>query len=84
MTRTEAEQRLAQNDLGRAWYSGADQAWIESVQAHDAEHFLSYGLRQPGGDSFFDKSAFILEEEVMTEGIRFGVRNALQAALRRW
>jgi hypothetical protein len=84
MTRTEAEQRVAQDDLGRAWYSGADQAWIEAVQAHDAERFLNYGLKQSTAGSPFGKSAFILEEETMTEDLRAAVRNGLKAALNRW
>jgi hypothetical protein len=84
MTRNEAEQRLAQGDFGRAWYSGADKAWIDAVQAHDAEGFLNYGLRQPSGGAPIGKSAFILEEEPMTDDVRNAIRNALEAALRRW
>jgi hypothetical protein len=83
MTKTEAEERVARGDLGRVWYSGADQSWINAVQDQDIESFLRYGIRTEEAGSFV-KSAFILEEQTMTEEIAASVRNGLDAALRHW
>jgi hypothetical protein len=83
MTKTEAEERVARGDLGRVWYSGADQSWINAVQDQDIESFLRYGIRTEEAGSFV-KSAFILEEQTMTEEIAASVLNGLDAALRHW
>ncbi len=84
MSRDEAELRLSTDDLGRAWFSGADKDWIRIVQEHDAEGFLNFGVRGAGEKDLSGQSAFIVLDEPMDDGIRQGVRDALKAALRHW
>ncbi len=84
MSRVEAEQRLSNDDLGRAWYSGADWVWINAVQDRNAETLLTYGVRGVGELDLSAQSAFLLEEEPMTDDLRGAVRDSLRQALRRW
>jgi len=84
MSEGEARSRLATDDLGRVWFSGADETWIEIVQRHDSDALLSYGLRQHGQQDFSAHSAFLLVDEPMTDEIRGSVRTELKNALGRW
>jgi hypothetical protein len=84
MSEGEARSRLATDDLGRVWFSGADKRWIEIMQRHDDEGLLTYGLRQIGQQDFSGHSAFLLVDEPMTDEIRGSVRTELKNALGRW
>ncbi len=84
MSLEEAERRLQTDDLGRAWFSGADVEWIKIIQARNAEALLSYGLKLPGQRDLSGQSAFTLFELPITEEIRAGVRDSLKSSLRRW
>lgn len=84
MSQSEAQSRLETDDLGRAWFSGADKNWMEIVQKHDGEGLLTYGLGGHGQPDLSGHSAFLLLNEPMTDEIRASVRNELKNALRRW
>ena len=84
MTRTEAKRRLALDQLGHVWYSGADTAWINIVQSEDTDRLLGYGVRGVDNSYLSAQSAFFFDEEPLTDEIRAGVRNILRLALKRW
>jgi hypothetical protein len=84
MPEYEARSRLLADDLGRAWFSGADKDWISIIQRHDAKALLSYGVGQPSTQKSTGHSAFLLVDEPMTEEIRKMVRIDLKNALQRW
>jgi hypothetical protein len=84
MPEDEARSRLATDDLGRAWFLGADKDWISIIQRHDAKALLAYGVRQQGTKGSAGHSAFVLIDEPMTEEIRDMVRIDLKNALNRW
>ncbi len=84
MSETEARSRLATDDLGRVWFSGADKTWIEIIQRHDDDGLRTYGLHRPDQQDFSGHSAFLLADEPMTDEIRASVRIELKNALNRW
>lgn len=84
MSETEARSRLATDDLGRVWFSGADKTWIEIIQRQDGDGLRAYGLRRHDQEDFPGNSAFLLADEPMTDEIRASVRIELKNALSRW
>ena len=85
MSIDEAEERLRLDDLGHAWYSGIDVAFVRVIEERAGDQLRHFGVR--GQDANRDLSggtAFRIEEEPMTEELRESVRNVLRLALRHW
>ena len=81
MSRTEAQERLDMDSLGRVFYSGVDVEWLNVIEARDLESLLHYGVGIAGRSIH---SAFFYEEVPMQEEERLGVRRDLRLALNRW
>ena len=84
MSREEAKWRLDGSHFGHIWYSGVDSDLIEIIQSENVSGLLEFGVgsESDGGRPY--KSAYLMENEEMTEDAKKAIKRDLEIALKRW